>query len=344
MASTITITATLQDPSATDLTSSISNAFIRFKLRGFQGFTPCVAGTSIIPESQVDAQPNSSGLISQALWPNSAISPTSTFYTVEAWSQGRIVWSNNYLLNASGDLSSIAPINTPPASQSSAIIFENNGILNSSQTTLNLENTDGSIVITDEGSGTLNLQAVTTGFSTTGYGGFWSAGFPMMSMYVTSFTGGPIVSTAVNQVIVWQFLLETPITIRNLSSCVYSGSAGATVNFGIYNAAGNKLIDSGALSIATTNAQLSVSIAPVVLPAGTYYFAASQSTTAGQVLAFNLYNIAAVTTVSAGGSVAKIGVAANATSLGVMPSTLGAISLATYLDNTTNMPAVFFAV
>jgi spore coat protein U-like protein len=166
----------------------------------------------------------------------------------------------------------------------------------------------------------------------------------MMSMYVTNFTGGVIVSTAVNQVIVWQFLLETPITIRNLSSCVFSGSAGATVNFGIYNAAGNKLIDSGALSIAITNAQLSVSIAPVVLPAGTYYFAASQSTDGGEVLAFNLYNTAAVTTVSAGGSVAKIGVAANATSLGVMPSTLGAISLATYLDNTINMPAVFFAV
>ena len=342
MSTTCTVTATITDPSSTSL---LGNAFVRFRLRNFTGFVPIVSGSNLICEDQIDAYPNPAGAISQVLTCNTAISPANTFYTCEFFNQGRIVSSANYYFNANTSLNTASNINPAPAPAGpSSIIFENNGVLNSSQTTLNLENTDGSIVITDEGSGTLNLQAVTTGFSTTGYGGFWSAGFPMMSMYVNNFTGGDIVSTAVNQVIVWQFLLETPITIRNLSSCVYSGSAGATVNFGIYNAAGNKLIDSGALSIAITNAQLSVSIAPVVLPAGTYYFAASQSTSSGQVLAFDLYNIAALTTVSAGGSVAKIGVAANATSLGVMPSTLGAISLATYLGNTTNMPAVFFSV
>ena len=342
MSTTCTVTATITDPSSTSL---LGNAFVRFRLRNFTGFVPIVSGSNLICEDQIDAYPNPAGAISQVLTCNTAISPANTFYTCEFFNQGRIVSSANYYFNANTSLNTASNINPAPAPAGpSSIIFENNGVLNSSQTLLNITSTDGSIVITDEGSGTLNLQAVTTGFSTTGYGGFWSAGFPMMSMYVASFTGGDIVSTAVNQVIVWQFLLETPITIRNLSSCVYSGSAGATVNFGIYNAAGNKLIDSGALSIAITNTQLSVSIAPVVLPAGTYYFAASQSTDSGEVLTFELYNTAAVTTVSAGGSVAKIGVAANATSLGVMPSTLGAISLATYLSNATNMPAVFFAV
>ena len=342
MSTTCTVTATITDPSSTSL---LGNAFVRFRLRNFTGFVPIVSGSNLICEDQIDAYPNPAGAISQVLTCNTAISPANTFYTCEFFNQGRIVSSANYYFNANTSLNTASNINPAPAPAGpSSIIFENNGVLNSSQTLLNITSTDGSIVITDEGSGTLNLQAVTTGFSTTGYGGFWSAGFPMMIMYVASFTGGVLVSTAVNQVLVWQFLLETPITIRNLSSCVYSGSAGATVNFGIYNAAGNKLIDSGALSIAITNAQLSVSIAPVVLPAGTYYFAASQSTTAGEVLAFTVNNLAAVTTVSAGGSVAKIGVAANATSLGVMPSTLGAISLATYLDNETNMPAVFFAV
>ena len=343
MAATCTVTATITDPSGASL---LGNALVRFRLRNYTGFVPVVSGTSVLCETQIDAYPNPAGAISQILTCNTAISPINTFYTVEFWNQGRIVTSANYYFNANTSLNTASNINPAPAPAGpSSIIFENNGVLNSSQTTLNLENTDGSIVITDEGSGTLNLQAVTTGFSTTGYGGFWSAGFPMMSMYVANFTGGDIVSTAVNQVIVWQFLLETPITIRNLSSYVYTGSAGTTVNFGIYNAAGNKLIDSGALSIAITNTQLSVSIAPVVLPAGTYYFAASQSIAIGEVLAFDLNNIVAVTTVSAGGSgVAKIGVAANATSLGVMPSTLGTISLATYLDNATTMPAVFFAV
>ena len=345
MSTTCTVTATITDPSSTSL---LGNAFVRFRLRNFTGFVPIVSGSNLICEDQIDAYPNPAGAISQVLTCNTAISPANTFYTCEFFNQGRIVSSANYYFNANTSLNTASNINPAPAPAGpSSIIFENNGVLNSSQTTLHLENTDGSIVITDEGSGTLNLQAVTitTGFSTTGYGGFWSAGFPMMVMYVASFTDGVLVSTAVNQVLVWQFLLETPITIRNLSSCVWSGSAGATVNFGIYNAAGNKLIDSGALSIAISNTQLSVSIAPVVLPAGTYYFAASQSADFGEVLAFNLSIVAAVTTVSAGGSgVAKIGVAANATSSGVMPSTLGAISLATYLSNTTNMPAVFFSV
>lgn len=156
MPSPITITATLNDPSGTGLQGS---AFIRFRLRNFQGFVPRVAGTAICAETVIDAFPNGSGSVAQALWANSAITPSSTFYTVEFHNQGRITSSGNYIFNANTDLDSASQVNTPPVPAGFSLVLENNGTLNSSQSTLNLENTDGSITITDMGAGTLNLTA-----------------------------------------------------------------------------------------------------------------------------------------------------------------------------------------
>jgi hypothetical protein len=49
MSATITVTATVQDPSGTALAG---NSFVRFRLRNFTGFVPQVSGTSILPEIQ----------------------------------------------------------------------------------------------------------------------------------------------------------------------------------------------------------------------------------------------------------------------------------------------------
>src|ERR1019366_6044038 len=110
MASHTTITATLNDPSGSLLTG---NAFVRFKLRNFQGFVPVVSGTSVICETQIDALP-AAGLISQLLWGNDNITPSTTFYTVEFWDQGRITSSGNYLFTgASTNLNTAAQVSTP---------------------------------------------------------------------------------------------------------------------------------------------------------------------------------------------------------------------------------------
>ena len=156
MATQITVTGTIADPSGTALTSG---AFVRFKLRNYQGYVPKVSGTSIICETQIDAQPDGSGNISQALWKNSDITPSSTYWTVEFWSLGRITSSGNYIFNANASLNSASQINTPPVPAGFSLVLENNGTLNSSQSTLNLESTDASVTITDVGGGTLNLQA-----------------------------------------------------------------------------------------------------------------------------------------------------------------------------------------
>jgi len=160
MPSQVTVTAVLNDPSGGALQG---NAFVRFKLRNFQGFVPRVSGTAIVCETQIDSLPDGSGNISQALWGNNNITPSTTFYTVEFWNQGRITSSGNYTFDADTNLNTAAQLNSPPVPPGFLLVLENNGTLNSSQSTLNLESSDGSVTITDEGAGTLNLQTASGG-------------------------------------------------------------------------------------------------------------------------------------------------------------------------------------
>ena len=109
----VTITALLEDPSSTPLLST-SQAWVRFRLRGYTGSTPAAGAAAVLCETQIDSFPNGSGEISQILWPNSFILPAGTWYTVEYFNENRITSSANYFLNASGDLSSQTQINPPP--------------------------------------------------------------------------------------------------------------------------------------------------------------------------------------------------------------------------------------
>src|SRR5216683_3264366 len=97
MAGPYTVTATLHTTGSAVLQG---NAFCRFRLRNFAGFVPRVTGTAIVAETQIDAFPDINDLISQLVWGNSDITPSTTFYTVEFWDQGRITSSGNYLITA----------------------------------------------------------------------------------------------------------------------------------------------------------------------------------------------------------------------------------------------------
>lgn len=173
MPSPITVTASLTDASSTALQGS---AFVRFRLRGFSGFVPRVSGTSVICETQIDALPSGAGAISQTLWKNSDITPSSTFWTVEFWDLGRITSSGNYIFNANTDLGTAAQINTPPVPAGFSLLLENNSVLNSSQSTLNLVNSDGSVVITDLGAGNIRLNAATAAKGPRPLSGDWNFG------------------------------------------------------------------------------------------------------------------------------------------------------------------------
>ena len=336
----ITVTATVFDP-GDNLVQG--NAFVRFRLRNFDGLVPIVYATGVFVETQIDAFPNSDGLISQTLWANSVINGN-TYYTVEFHNNGRITSSGNYNISGSTNLNTAATISPSPVpSGPNTIIFQNNGAMNSSQTTLNLENTDGSITITDTGSGTLNLQASGTGFTTSGIGGFYGAGIPMMSgLYQVPTLSGVSPSTTANQVSVFQFQLLQPFTIRTVSVYVTVGDSNEHANFGIYSITGAKLLDSGAMNTNSSAEAVSVTLGtPVALPAGSYYFAQSTDHTAVAVTGYQVGSAGLEGAINAIGTV-KVGQAAHSTSAGVMPATLGTIT-ADSLGGVA-MAAAFFGV
>ena len=216
--------------------------------------------------------------------------------------------------------------------------FQSNGTPLSSQTTVNFESGTG-ITVSNPSAGNVLITNANpaASFATAGFGGFLGAGMPLGYVYGSQYSGSTV-STTINQISVIEFYLQSSFTISKVSCYITFNVAGQSVNIGIYSSAGAKLIDSAALSAATNNVTVTNSITPVTLPPGVYYLAYSASSTSVQIGGFEVDALALTGMMNSTGSV-KVGQAANATSGGVMPSTLGT------LTNDTlglNMPAVFF--
>jgi|SRR5579872_1915917 len=332
MANPIVVTATLQDPSGNPLTNADATVFLRFRLRNFQGWVPQVANTSVIVETQIDAFPNSSGIVTQSLWANNSLNVVddegnpATWWTVEAWRLGRITWSGNYIFDADTSLNTASQLNPPPGPPLQGPIFENNGTLNSSQIVLNLTAGQG-VALTDTGSGALEITANGgADLGNPGFGYFMGTGIvedviPVLSVCSTSET----IITTPDEVRVQQFVLESTWVISAVGVTITGTDASQTCTFGIYSAAGNKLVDSGAFSAVSMGYLENTLGSPVTLPPGVYYFAQSatgsnprvpgigtniQSSLIGMLNGTNTYN----------------GIAANSASGGVLPSTLGVLT------------------
>jgi hypothetical protein len=340
MASQITVTATLNDPSGSGLQG---NAFVRFRLRNFQGFVPVVSGTSVICETQIDALPNGSGLISQALWANSDITPSTTFYTVEFWNQGRITSSGNYVFNGSTNLNTSSPINTPPVPAGFSLSLLHNGALNSSQQTLNLESTDSSVVITDVGSGTLNLQAASSAPVARYMIG------PGLLTPINTFQGVyPSGDTALG-VIATHFNFPASLTFNTLSFGYVGGSSGIEFTFGIYSGLssatpGTLLWTSNAIAVPNASGNMEVTVPQFTLTPGDYYLA--MTTNAGlagaQILGVVMDAVSKGVSNIINHSQIMFGLAANSATTGpVLPNTLGALSINSGA-NTWGYPLVVF--
>jgi len=136
-----------------------------------------------------------------------------------------------------------------------------------------------------------------------------------------------ICPTGANQVIVWQFVCQRTITIRKVTflngTTVVSST---TASFGIYDANGNLLLDSGTFSTAVASQTLVNTLgSPVTLYAGELYYFAQSATNTTVTSATNVvYNSSANTMFIK--NVLRHGVATNSVSSGAMPVTLGAIS------------------
>lgn len=162
-------------------------------------------------------------------------------------------------------------------------------------------------------------------FDTPGQGAFIGPNlgelFPLYSN--TSFlTAAPIGGTN-DQLTVFQFKLPYSITLSRVSVIVGTAQATSSVNFGIYSAAGSKVLDSGAIATTSTGAS-SVTITPVPLTPAIYYFAQSASNTSVALQTVAPVSVAATNMMNA--LSVKIGQATNLTVSGVMPATLGALT------------------
>lgn len=229
------------------------------------------------------------------------------------------------------------------------IALETNGVPNGNQTLQNLVAGTG-ITIVDDGVGDVTITSTGGGgFSTPGVGGFWSTNYPLQAVNGFGWTSGAIAVTTINQILVWQFALESMWEISNISTYITIGVAGQSVGFGLYTTEGALVLQSGPISASTSASGVTVAVTPTTLSPGVYYFAAcstSDSVTVGQFNFASSTNVANL--LNNIGTPLKIAYAAEPSVASIMPNT---INPATFLaqngppsPNQNSLPAVFFGV
>ena len=320
----------------------LANGYLHFLLSvdgSVSGVGNICSGIEIV--IQLDS--NGNAVAGQFIWGNDVILPPNSFYKVTGFTaEGQPAWgpNNQQVMGSSPfNLGGWIPnqiISWTPST--SAITLKNNGTLNSSQNTLNLESTDDSITITDEGGGNINLQASGgTEFNTPGQG--WFFGGQDYNPIGLSAGGAINLKSAVACV---QLILESEWVISSAAAfCITGGGAGEFATAGIYSADGNtKLIDCGASAFDMSTHSQAVSQvtfeSPITLEPGVYWFAWTSTSAGGGMLVHELNsslsdllnnwsfpNSSPVAPV-------RFGTAANAATGTTLPATLGAITPFSY--------------
>jgi hypothetical protein len=327
----------------------LSNGYLKFTLNQDNSVTGVA---SIAAEIEITINLNSSGSVStstdQFLWATDVMTVPNAYYRVTGYTaSGQPSWGpNNQQVTSGGtgggtfDVGTWVPnqvFSWSPPLQS--LELEVDGTPNTDQSLLNL--TAGSnITITDDGDGEVVIASSGSSFSTPGEGFFFASGMTdLSSLFVNGFNAA-ITNFSPDQVIVNQFVLQSGWT---LSKCAYQlsiTSSGKTFTFGIYDSTGNKLIDSGAFNASLNTLQV-LSFTPVTLvPGRAYYFAASASDSGsarGPAMQAAASIVAELLPIINGGAVG-VGLAANSTTSGVLPTTLGTITPITTAADWQSIP------
>jgi hypothetical protein len=262
---------------------------------------------------------------------------TGTSYTVAAGDQGKLLTFTN---------STPVAVTLPQATGSFGAgwwaVFENrnSGNVTITPTTSTIDgaakyalNQNQGVLLVSDGTNYYSGRGNAASISNSGLGGlFLPVGASMLQGALSSQTIG---SSTANQVHVFQFALPIGATIGHLSVSITTTSGTNTANFGIYDAAGNKLLDSGTVSCSTITVRTNTPTA-LTLPPGVYYYAFSASDT-GTCQASGLSQASANgALMNANGS--RYGTAANSTVGGIMPATLGTI---TTVSGTESIPLIY---
>lgn len=162
--------------------------------------------------------------------------------------------------------------------------------------------------------------------------GFFSNG---LNMPFGSAAGVAFVGSA-NEVRFVKFTLSATWSISKVCTSISTGVAAQTVSFGIYNSTGGtKLIDSGLVSAATSSSAPCATFTAVVLTPGEYIFAWTCTSTSVTQASMNGLSAGLANTFNA--DAPRVGTAANAATVGALPSTLGVLTGAAQ-----NIAAVFW--
>ncbi len=178
----------------------------------------------------------------------------------------------------------------------------------------------------------LTRYATVATVDTAGEGGFYGG-----TIWAPAIGGTTQTIVVANDVAVYQFVLPFRSVVRNITFNVNTLEAGKFAGIGLYDKDGNRLVHSGAVSVAGTGNK-STAVTAVTLEPGVYFHA---WTADGTTVA--LFAVAAVSNGTAGAMSAivvpaKIGIAANPGVAGVLPATLGIITP----NITLNLLAAYF--
>ena len=147
-----------------------------------------------------------------------------------------------------------------------------------------------------------------------------------------------VIFSANNIVYSYILTLQAQIVVNSVTFEVVGTAASSNGSVAIYNLAGTtKLIDTGAVSTTTNGIKATTLGTPVTLPAGNYRLAITDSVDTATFLGSSIVGngTAAINTINSGTYV-YVGSAANSSSGGVCPSTLGTITAV----NTINAPII----
>ncbi len=155
-----------------------------------------------------------------------------------------------------------------------------------------------------------------------------SGGFFGMTIWPPTSTGGFTgIAGAINQVVVWQFVLPFAAVVNKVTVSVFNSAVGQG-DVGIYSLTGQRLIyTNGGINMNVAGGQtVSIVGGPITMPAGIYYLAQVASVITGTIQMVCL-NAPWLIVMTNNVGTTHSATAANAASAGILPATLGGLTL-----------------